>query len=666
MKKKDLLKLPDLTVTEQMKQLVDEDDPKKKTYYGTYKRTVYERYQYYRAVVQDGILKLAVFSRKLIAKGQADPEFEIYISKEEKKYITQETATGKWRTAKIDNLDYTLDDGYVYGNKPYCTKETKQLVNEYLGTGEREVKDAVLEYQNNLLGERLNKKHRNELEEIDAVMNTVPELPGDFDDWVLESAFLQERYIFYHYGMNTGYCTHCKKEVGLQETPKHNTFGECPECRSRVMMKAWGRQKYVTDVKNVGIIQGTTDKTGYVLRLFKCRLARTKDNDWALNNADCWEEARVQLGQDMECRKRFLWGKYKNTEFVRWCYDRDYYYYSNECVLYHRNVEMLRKEMGMSYMPMEVLLEKNQGCFCYPIGMIRRLKYNPKLEYLIKTGLYRMTWDICKDVGNGEMNWDAKKPWDVLRITKEQMQQCIRINAGVREVEIIKNAMMHGVRLTDAQVEYFAKKVGPGLIGNIAKYGHMEKYQKYFSETLKSTREIGDYFDYLEDIRYLKIQPTMDILFPKNFQQIHQEFANQRQEKEDAIKKMEIEQKDLILQQMLPELEEIYHGENEQFMIVLPTCKADFVREGQENHNCVGGIYYDQMLKGKCVVMFLRKKEEPEKAFCTVEMRGSEIVQCRTIFNGNAPEDAMRFMKKVAREAEKRIAKKQVRIQITA
>ena len=60
------------------------------------------------------------------------------------------------------------------------------------------------------------------------------------------------------------------------------------------------------------------------------------------------------------------------------------------------------------------------------------------------------------------------------------------------------------------------------------------------------------------------------------------------------------------------------------------------------------------------------KKEEPEKAFCTVEMRGSEIRQCRTIYNREAPEDAMKFMKKVAREAEKRIAKKEIRIQITA
>ena len=672
MKKQDLLKLPALTVTEQMKGLVKEDIPVRKTinryYGGTYKRTVYERYQYYRAVVKDGILKLAVFSRKLIAKGHTEPEYEIYISKTEEKYITLETATGKWKTAKIDNLDYIIDDGCDYGNKPWYTETTKRIVNEYLGTGEREVKDAVLTYQNELLGERLNKKHRTEKEAIDTVMNAVPELPKDFDEWVLESAFLQERYVFYHAGTNRGYCTHCKKEVHLKEKPKHNTQGICPECKSRVTIKAWGKQKYQFDEKKAGIIQKLTDKTGYVLRIFRCQLRRMKENDWVLNEANCWEEARIQLGNHMELTKRFVWGEYKNTRIVRWCYDNTYYYHDEECILYHRNIKKLRKEIGIPYTPVEEMMKKNQGHYCYPRSIMSKVKENPKLEYMIKAGLYRMTWEICTHFRDDEFNWDEKRPWDVLGVTKEQMQQCIRIDAGIRNLQTIKRVQQYGVRLTDEQVKYFTKEVGPEIIGEIAKFGHMEKFQRYFTETLKNSREIGDYFDYLKDIEYLKIAPTMDILFPKNFQEIHREFANQRQEKEDTLKRLSIQKKDKLLQQMLPELKEIYKGENEQFVIVLPTCKEDFNREGRENHNCVGGIYFDKMLKGECVVMFLRKKEEPEKAFCTVEMKGSQIKQCRTIYNRDAPEDAMKFMKKVAKEAEKRIAEKEkkLRIQITA
>lgn len=103
MKKKDLLSLPKLTVTEKMRQMVAEDHmERKRVLYGTIEK--YKTYQYYRAVIADEVLKLAIFERKHIAAGNDIPEFELYIAKDEKKYLTYEPATGKWYTAKIDNL----------------------------------------------------------------------------------------------------------------------------------------------------------------------------------------------------------------------------------------------------------------------------------------------------------------------------------------------------------------------------------------------------------------------------------------------------------------------------------------------------------------------------------------------------------------------------------
>lgn len=170
----------------------------------------------------------------------------------------------------------------------------------------------------------------------------------------------------------------------------------------------------------------------------------------------------------------------------------------------------------------------------------------------------------------------------------------------------------------------------------------------------------------LEDMEYLQIPPTEDVLFPRNFQQTHQRLALQRREKEDTIRKMEIAEKDKLLQAILPELEEIYQFEDQQFCIVLPTCKEDFNREGRENHNCVGGSYYNKMLGGQSCVMFLRRKEEPDKAFCTVEMNGEKIIQCRAVRNSEPPEEAKAFMDKFSREVARRIRKRKNRLQITA
>ncbi len=671
MRKNDLLKLPKLCVTRRIRDLVNEDKPHKVTvnyhYCGSSTKITYERYQYYRAIVRDGILKVAIFSRKLIAKGNNEPEFEIFISKDEGRCLTLETATGKWRTAKIDMLGYDIDQsGRYYGNKPWYTKDTKRIVNEYLGTGMLEVKDAILKFQSNILKENLKRKHKNELDKIDMVMSTVPDLPKDFDDWVLKSAFIHERYIFYKAGTKKGYCTHCKQEVEMKIKPLHNAESKCPHCHSNVILKSWKKQKQINDEKTVGIIQKLTDNTGYVVRMFKCRLKRSQENAWILWFAGCWEERRIIFDKFFRKMDEYYWGQYKFTRVDRWCKGEKWAFYyrpSEECVLYHRNVKKIRKEIGVQYVPIEELFRHKQGCYCYPSIMFRKILNKPKAEYLIKAGLYNMAWEILQHEYNDDgVNWSASKPWDMLRITKEQFKQCIRINATTRMKEVIKKAGKSNVLLTDEQVKFFTKKVGPNLIEKLVTLGHLEKFKNYFEKELRGNREIQDYFDYLEDLKKLRIPRTKNNLFPSNFQNTHQQIALQRQEKENAIQKMEIAKKDELLQKMVIELKEIYYAENENFVIILPTCKEDFNREGRENHNCVGGSYYDKMLKGNCVVMFLRKKEDPTKAFCTVEMDGSRIVQCRGSCNREAPKEAMDFMNKFAKAVKKRIAEKEKKL----
>lgn len=664
MKKKELLSLPKLTVTEKMRRMVAEDHmERKRVLYGTIEK--YKTYQYYRAVIADGVLKLAIFERKHIAAGNDIPEFELYIAKDAKKYLTYEPATGKWYTAKIDNLTYDYDKGYMYGNKPWVSEEAKKKINAYLGTGKREPKEAVLYFQNDILKEKLEKRHKSEIEAIDEVMNVVPDLPKDFEQWVKTSAFIQERYIMYHTGTRKGYCTHCEKEVELKKIPKHNEEGICPKCKSKVHYKAWKKQKYLCDTKKVGILQKLTNGTGYILRKFSCRIKRTLEKDWKVSFAGYWETQRRRLTEMFVPVELFEFGEYKRTGIDRWCHELNHgmgnYWQemggAEECVLYHRNIKKLRKEAGIQYIPLERLLSEKQGCYCVPTQLFRESIRHPQLEYLIKAGLYNIAWGAGH--GRGDLRWEERKPWKLLGVEKDQMQQLIRVNATIREMRVLKNANTCGVKLTDKQLVYFSEMLGERRILGIAKFGHMERFHRYFHENFASVQEIGDYFDYLEDLKALKIPITKNELFPQNFQVTHENISLQRQEREEKLKRMQVKEKDHLLQEMLPELEEIYHGENEQFRIVLPTCKEDFQREGRENHNCVGGIYFDKMLRGESVVIFLRKKEMPERAFCTVEMRGSEIEQCRAIYNGKPPKEAEEFMGRFAKQVQKRIVEKE-------
>lgn len=61
--------------------------------------------------------------------------------------------------------------------------------------------------------------------------------------------------------------------------------------------------------------------------------------------------------------------------------------------------------------------------------------------------------------------------------------------------------------------------------------------------------------------------------------------------------------------------------EDEEYMVVIPTCAEDFITEGRLQHNCVGG-YVEAVLNEArgCHVIFLRKKENPEIPVLTVEI----------------------------------------------
>lgn len=671
MKKKELLSMRKLHATQKMIELVQQDPVQhKRVNYGYTSRTynVCQRYQYFRAIVEKGILKVAVFSRKHLAAGIYTPEFEIYLSKEENKDLTYEPTVKKWRTGKIDYLNYDIDDGYCYGNKPWASEDTKKTVNDYLGYEGLEIKEAVLKFQNQVRTDRIKKKRKSELEEIDAVMNAVPELPKDFDKWIMESAFIHERYLIYVHGNkeNEAFCTHCGKTVKLKETPKHNTNGICPNCRSRGIFKSWKKQKYLTDSKNVGIIQKLTDKSGYILRRFRCRLKRTQEHGWKLEEAGCWEGQRIKLNERFRKIDFFEWGEYRNTGIIRWCHELNHggYYYgerADECVLYYRNLKHLRRDTDLKYIPIEEMWKHNQGAYCYVRQTMRNLLNTPKTEYLLKAGLYRLTWDLVagmQSVRKDVVDWEQKKPWNALKVTKEQLDMCRKMDITARQLLVLQAGNEWGIRLTEDQVTFYTKEIGPDLVGEVFQYGRPEKFKSYLEGIRDKETRIADYMDYLNDVRFLCLDITKDILFPKNFAQTHQRLALQRQEKEDEFKKMEISQKDAQLRQMIPELKEIYEMEDEHFVMVLPECKEDFNREGRENHNCVGGIYFDKMLEGKSAVMFLRRKEKPEEAFCTVEMDRSKVLQCRAAFNGKAPEDAEQFMEIFSKQVKRRIQKK--------
>ena len=67
-------------------------------------------------------------------------------------------------------------------------------------------------------------------------------------------------------------------------------------------------------------------------------------------------------------------------------------------------------------------------------------------------------------------------------------------------------------------------------------------------------------------------------------------------------------------------------------MFIYPNCTQDIKDEAVQQNNCVAS-YIDRVIDGNCHVMFLRKKDNPEKSLVTIEIRHNRIVQAKRRFN---------------------------------
>lgn len=71
-----------------------------------------------------------------------------------------------------------------------------------------------------------------------------------------------------------------------------------------------------------------------------------------------------------------------------------------------------------------------------------------------------------------------------------------------------------------------------------------------------------------------------------------------------------------------------YECEIDGFKFIYPKTTEQIKEEGIRQHNCVAS-YINRVLSENCHIMFMRRKDEPEKNYITLEIRDNEIVQAK-------------------------------------
>lgn len=562
-------------------------------------------------------------------------DFRVFINK--KDYITQDFnySPMKWRVASLQNLV-----GWTWYNRCVLVdNDSINILNKFLGITEKQLQEIDI-LQNKIMASRLTKKHEVIKNRIDNKMSMVSNLPKDFESWIDDTALYHSRYIYYKYKARKkldGYCTHCKTDVKV-EGARHNKNGVCPNCNSPIIYKATGMSKNVVDYSNAALIQKVNNNL--LVRYFS--ITKSYKKDYRDPKLTYIELARDFYNEDGKIDE-YEWDNFKQTGEIRWC-DTSYRFDFSSVVLYEKNLNKVLKGTKWQYSAIKEFATHKKG-FRFPVWRyLSRYSEFPALEYLVKLKLYRLTSDILYYYGNiNSINLSGENLFEVLGLDKTQLSRLQRINADIKDLQIIKSSQKANLKLTDEQILFIAKNLRIENVIRIAKYTTVHQILKYIQSQSQIYSNINDalndWKDYLDDCEILKYDlKNSFILFPKNLKKAH----------DRTYKLIEKNRNELIsskIREMYDKLFNTFNWEYKNSVIVVPKTPEEIIREGQVLHHCVGG-YVEKVAKGKTIILFLRNKDAVDKPFYTIEIDpvNFKIIQCRGKNNSSMTEDVKKII----------------------
>ena len=638
-----LLAMPMLTASPEMKQAAMADEPKKETtYYGhTYTTRTY--FAYMNCLVQDGILKAAFFLPDHLRLDGNNPVYEVFLDKENRQFLTYDHLEKKWRDAKLDRLEW---HGRNYYATCWVSEEDAALVQDYF-SGERGGALGILDFQRNVRDEQLERRHKRITDPWDQDLAQVPELPKDWAHWA-DKVAVRENFIFYHYkrgGAKTGYCTFCGKEVPISGHPYHNKEGRCTRCRHPVVFKALGRAGYFqTDKYYAYLIQRCRD--GFVIREFWAN--RTYRKDRLPHSEPYWHEFRRSIYDHSGEVRSYYWGMYCQRE-TRWiagspCY---YAYYGDQSGrVYGKTLPSLeKKELRQTGLAEWIRSHPITDPEKY-LAVWKRL---PQMEQIWKAGLQRLTkecFNNCDSVRKLVLCPSEPGLIRALGLDASKFRRLRQLDGDTETLAWLQLEKKTGQRIPDEMLHWFQKeRISAKDLLFIADRmslvqikNYLQRQKQYFDGSCRQA--LTTWQDYLAMAERLHYDTSDEIVYRVHkLRQRHDELVLQGEagSLEEQAEKMAA--KYPHVDAICMELQNKYAYTDEEYTVIAPQNIFEIIKEGRMLHHCVGNDgagerYYDRMERRESFIMFLRRTDEPEDPYYTLEIEPDGTVrQKRTLFD---------------------------------
>ena len=241
------------------------------------------------------------------------------------------------------------------------------------------------------------------------------------------------------------------------------------------------------------------------------------------------------------------------------------------------------------------------------LDYIRMYKKFPIIEMLMKLELYHLVFnEKC-----------AKLMTENKTFCKWLYNNRKDIKNNLISFQSIKQAFKKGYDVATYNEDIIKKRNDARLLSDILGKDlyKLVKDIKDKDRIVTYAQKVGrhNYQDYLEACLYFKLDiHDTKVLFPNDFKYWHDYYINQMEtSKNEEIDKNILNQatqyKFLLL-------------DLETLDLMFPTKTQDFIDEGEALHHCVGRMSYNKkMANGETLIIFVRRKEELNKPYVTME-----------------------------------------------
>ena len=622
---------------------------------------------YCRAAIEKGILKVNLFAVSDIEENVKFPRYRLFISRKERRFITYDEKLKKWRAALLESI---LWDAMINFYNIYVNDRDTKVIQIYLKTM-RPAIWALEEYQANIRKEQRIRHDKKLTDSWDQVMKTVPGLPKNWIAWVSKYGIM-EHYIFYKYqknGATNGYCTYCKKHVPIR-SPKYNQKGHCNICGQPVTFRSVGKSgRFCTKWYRVYLVQ-RRKTSGFVIRIFQARTWYKKAG-YADCETTCHEEQRRIFSANGKEISNSVYGLFKRRE-MRWILYWKPWYYTCCGIQYKGNVypytlsDLSRHELKETGLREYALRQKkiDPGKYLY------LWQTYPVLEQIVKAGLFQLVDDILEYRATDAIKRKGRKPTEFLSVTKKEFRRLRDMNGGAKELKWLQFEKSSGRIIKDEEIYWMAKEeLEPKDLQFVLDRMSICQVRHYL---VKQSEKSGDdishilqvWKDYLSMAGKLRLDVYDSIIYrASDLQRRHSEAVIQMEEKKKEIRRRELEEKYVGFQEQLIALKEKYEFSAGEYQIVAPKSIDDILYEGDTLHHCVNKTdnYFDRIASKESYILFLRKKENPEVPFYTLEVEpDGTIRQKRAEFDRQNKDidEVTSFLRLWQKEIQKRLTKK--------